>query len=35
VDLARWPLISAVDAACSALPAFAQAAPLAQPDAPQ
>ena len=35
VDLARWPLIGAVDAACSALPAFAQAAPLAQPDAPQ
>ncbi|MEX8192509.1 maleylacetoacetate isomerase [Comamonas guangdongensis] len=35
VDLARWPLISAVDRACSALPAFAQAAPLAQPDASQ
>lgn len=35
VDLAHWPLICAVDAACSALPAFAQAAPLAQPDAPQ
>lgn len=35
VDLARWPLISAVDVACSALPAFAQAVPLAQPDAPQ
>lgn len=35
VVLTRWPLISAVDAACSALPAFAQAAPLAQPDAPQ
>lgn len=35
VNLARWPLIGAVDAACSALPAFAQAAPLAQPDAPQ
>ncbi|MFN3734227.1 maleylacetoacetate isomerase [Comamonas testosteroni] len=35
VVLARWPLICAVDAACSALPAFAQAAPLAQPDAPQ
>ena len=27
VDLAHWPLISAVDAACAALPAFAQAAP--------
>ena len=35
VDPARWPLISAVDVACSALPAFAQATPLAQPDAPQ
>jgi maleylpyruvate isomerase len=35
VDLARWPLISAVDQACSALPAFAQAAPLTQSDAPQ
>ncbi|WP_250438575.1 maleylacetoacetate isomerase [Delftia tsuruhatensis] len=33
VDLDRWPLISAVDRACAALPAFAQAAPLAQPDA--
>lgn len=33
VDMANWPLISAVDAACNTLPAFAQAAPLAQPDA--
>ena len=33
VDLGRWPLISAVDQACSALPAFAKAAPMAQPDA--
>ena len=33
VDLARWPLISAVDQSCAALPAFAQAAPMAQPDA--
>ena len=33
VDLARWPLISAVDRACAALPAFAQAAPALQPDA--
>ena len=33
VDLAGWPLISAVDQACGELPAFAQAAPLAQPDA--
>jgi maleylpyruvate isomerase len=32
VDLSRWPLIGAVDQACSALPAFAQAAPMAQPD---
>lgn len=33
VDLQRWPLISAVDRACAALPAFAMAAPAAQPDA--
>jgi len=33
VDMAAWPLISAIDAACARLPAFAQAAPLAQPDA--
>jgi maleylpyruvate isomerase len=33
VDLARWPLITAVDQACAALPAFARAAPMAQPDA--
>ena len=33
VDLSRWPLISAIDKACSALPAFQQAAPMAQPDA--
>ncbi|WP_417285393.1 maleylacetoacetate isomerase [Comamonas sp.] len=33
VDMDRWPLISAVDAACNALPAFAKAAPLTQPDA--
>lgn len=33
VDLSRWPLISAVDAACGALDAFKQAAPLVQPDA--
>ncbi|WP_120968213.1 maleylacetoacetate isomerase [Comamonas sp. lk] len=33
VGMGRWPLISAVDAACNALPAFAKAAPLAQPDA--
>lgn len=33
VDLSRWPLISAVDAACAQLPAFAKAAPAVQPDA--
>lgn len=32
VDLARWPLISAVDAACAALPAFRLAAPAAHAD---
>lgn len=32
VDLARWPLISAVDAACAALPAFRLAAPMAHAD---
>ena len=35
VDLSRWPLISAVDAACAKLPAFADAAPMKQPDAPR
>ena len=33
VDMGRWPLISAIDQACSALEAFQKAAPLAQPDA--
>jgi maleylpyruvate isomerase len=33
VDLARWPLIMAVDAACAQLEAFQRAAPAAQPDA--
>lgn len=33
VDMSRWPLIAAVDAACMQLPAFQQAAPLQQPDA--
>ncbi len=33
LDMARWPLISAVDAACMALEAFQQAAPAQQPDA--
>jgi maleylpyruvate isomerase len=33
VDMSRWPLISAVDAACMKLPAFERAAPMQQPDA--
>ncbi len=33
VDMQRWPLISEIDRTCSTLPAFANAAPLAQPDA--
>lgn len=33
VDLARWPQIQAVDAACGQLDAFRKAAPGAQPDA--
>jgi len=33
VDLARWPLVQAVDAACAPLEAFRKAAPSAQPDA--
>ena len=33
VDLARWPLIMAVDKACTVLDAFRLAAPAAQPDA--
>jgi maleylpyruvate isomerase len=33
VDMARWPLISAVDAACMKLDAFQKAAPMQQPDA--
>ncbi|GDY38891.1 maleylacetoacetate isomerase [Acidovorax sp. NB1] len=33
VDLARWPLVQAVDAACAQLDAFRKAAPGAQPDA--
>lgn len=33
VDLARWPLIRAVDAACAQLDAFNRAAPAVQPDA--
>ena len=34
VELARWPLIGAVDAACDRLEAFQRAAPALQPDAP-
>jgi maleylpyruvate isomerase len=33
VDMARWPLISAIDQACGELDAFKQAAPMVQPDA--
>ena len=33
VDMARWPLIGAVDAACGEIEAFRRAAPAAQPDA--
>ena len=33
LDMARWPLITAVDAACMALDAFQKAAPAVQPDA--
>lgn len=33
VDLARWPRIVAVDAACAGIEAFARAAPARQPDA--
>jgi len=33
VDLARWPLISAIDSACGEHQAFRLAAPAAQPDA--
>jgi maleylpyruvate isomerase len=33
VDLSRWPLISAIDAACGQLDAFRLAAPGLQPDA--
>lgn len=32
-DLARFPTLARIDAACTALPAFAAAAPAAQPDA--
>lgn len=34
VDLGRWPRIGLIDENCSRLPAFVQAAPVAQPDAP-
>lgn len=32
-DLSRWPKLTAIEAACKALPAFADAAPENQPDA--
>ncbi len=34
LDIAHWPLIEAVDAACARLAAFRDAVPSAQPDAP-
>lgn len=34
VDVAAWPHIAAVEAACMSLPAFVTAAPSCQPDAP-
>lgn len=33
VDMARWPRLQAIDAACGRLEAFQQAAPAVQPDA--
>jgi maleylpyruvate isomerase len=33
VDLDRWPRLLAIEKTCMALPAFAQAAPMLQPDA--
>ena len=33
VDMKRWPLISAIDKACSELDAFKSSVPMAQPDA--
>jgi len=35
LDVAGWPVIARIDAACAALPAFAAAVPEAQPDAPR
>ena len=35
VDLARWPRLLDIEAACLEIPAFARAAPAAQPDAPR
>lgn len=35
LDLAPWPRLSAIDAAATAISAFAMAAPEAQPDAPK
>ena len=33
VDMGRWPLIAAADAACAQIDAFRRAAPAVQPDA--
>lgn len=33
VDIARWPRLAEIDAACSQLEAFSRAAPAVQPDA--
>jgi maleylpyruvate isomerase len=33
IDIARWPLVQAVDAACGQLEPFRRAAPGVQPDA--
>jgi maleylacetoacetate isomerase len=33
IDIARWPTLARIEAACVVLPAFAAAAPAAQPDA--
>jgi len=35
LDMSPWPLIAAIDAACAKIPAFYNAAPENQPDAPE
>jgi maleylacetoacetate isomerase len=35
IDVARWPAIARIEAACLALPAFDAARPEVQPDAPR